>query len=85
VLRDIDDDGFYDEDMCLEAGGELGEDNYVPCVYDPFPFIISGDTDFSTVTPALASVPEPGTIALLSSGVIALWYRKRQFAGRRRD
>lgn len=82
VLRDFNDDGFYDEDMCLEAGDDLGEDNYVPCEYSQFPFIISGDTDFSTVTPAIAAVPEPGALALLGSGVIAMWYRKRRAAGR---
>jgi hypothetical protein len=78
VLRDIDTDGFYDEDMCIEAGGDLGEDNYVPCEYSPFPIIISGDTDFSTVTGAIAVAPEPTAVALLGTGVIALWYRKRR-------
>ena len=78
VLRDIDTDGFYDEDMCVEAGGDLGEDNYVPCIYSPFPIIISGDTDFSTVTAAITDVPEPASVALLGSGLIALWYRRRQ-------
>jgi hypothetical protein len=78
VLRDFNDDGFYDEDMCLQAGRDLGEDNYVPCEYSQFPFIISGDTDFSTVTPAIAAVPEPGALALVGSGLIAMWYRKRR-------
>jgi hypothetical protein len=79
VLRDIDTDGFYDEDMCIEAGGDLGDDNYVPCIYSPFPIIISGDTDFSTVTAAIATgVPEPASVALLGTGLIALWYRRRQ-------
>lgn len=77
VLRDFNDDGFYDEDMCLAAGDDLGEDNYVPCEYSQFPFIISGDTDFSTVTPAIA-VPEPGTLALFGGALAALWYRRRQ-------
>ena len=77
VLRDHSNDGygFYDEDMCIQA--ELVGGNYVPCEYSPFPFIISGDTDFSTVTPALALVPEPAAMALLGSGVIALWHRRR--------
>jgi hypothetical protein len=79
VLRDIDTDGDYDEDMCVQAGNDLGDDNYVPCEYSPFPIIISGDTDFSTITAAV--VPEPGAIALLGTGVVALWYRKRRPGG----
>jgi hypothetical protein len=75
VLRDIDDDGLYDEDMCLQA--EQGLPNYVPCEYEPNPIIISGDTDFSTITPALA-VPEPAALSLMGTSLLALWYRRRR-------
>jgi hypothetical protein len=73
VLRDSNDDGFYDEDMCSKAG----EGNYPECVYSHDPFIISGDTDFSTVI-GVSAVPEPAALSLLGSGLIALWHQRRR-------
>lgn len=67
----------YDEDMCTQAENDVP--NYVPCEYSPFPFISSGNTDFSSFTAALRpAVPEPALLALFGAGAAAALYRRRQ-------
>jgi hypothetical protein len=67
------DGNAYDEDMCLV---------YNNCVYDPYPSIRSGNTDFGTFTVAVApvSVPEPASALMLGIGLgsLAFFNRRRR-------
>jgi hypothetical protein len=74
ILHDIDDDGFWDNDMCVTAGYD--ECEYVANGVDPF--ISSGDTDFSSFIVHAPFVPEPGLVALMASGLGGWLYRRRR-------
>ncbi len=74
ILHDVDDDGFWDYDMCVTAGYD--ECEYVANGIDPF--ISSGDTDFSSFIVHAPGVPEPGLLALMASGLGGLLYRRRR-------
>jgi hypothetical protein len=67
-------------DMCLSAVDD--PEAYAACEYFVSavdPAIRSGNTAFSDfIVAAVAPVPEPGTIALLGTGLAGLLYRKRR-------
>ena len=74
ILHDVDDDGFWDYDMCVTAGYDDCE--YVANGIDPF--ISSGDTDFSSFIVHAPAAPEPALLGLLASGLGGLLYRRRR-------